>query len=122
MTVQFTITTYEELKAATESLCDALKREGIPAERVFDCKLVAYELVGNVLQHSACSATLCVTCSTEQVCLTVCGEKGYIPPVTCVCPPCEAERGRGLYLVDSMSVERTATENGGICVRICIKG
>ncbi len=119
--MQFEVKTYADFKAAVEELCALLRERAIPAERVFDSKLVVYELIGNVLQHAGCGATLTVEIDEEYVSVTVRGEKGYEPPAQAICPPRLAERGRGLYLVDALSAERVFTPAGDILVRIRIQ-
>ncbi len=116
--MQFDIKTYADFKAAVEELCARLTGEDIPAERVFDSKLIVHELVGNVLQHSGCGASLSAELADGFVHITVRGERAYQPPKEGTCPPCFAERGRGLYLIDSLCAERTFTDKGEILVRI----
>ncbi len=117
----FEIKNYEEFKAAVEELCAFLTAQEIPTERVFDSKLIVHELIGNVLQHSGCGAKLRAELTEEFIGITVRGEKAYKPPKEGALPPCFAERGRGLYLVDALSAERIFTEEGDILVRIRIK-
>ncbi len=119
MAMQFDIKTYADFKAAVEELCALLTLQNIPQERVFDSKLIVHELVGNVLQHSGCGALLRAELMGEFIQIAVRGEKAYTPPKEGVCPPCCAERGRGLYLIDSLA-ERIFTEEGDILVRIRI--
>ena len=54
----------------------------------------------------------------EGVSLTVYSSGGFSPPETSACPSAFAEGGRGLFLVDTVAVERTVTEDGGIRVLI----
>ncbi len=117
--MQFDIKTYADFKAAVQALCDRLTLENIPKEKVFDSKLVVHELVGNALQHSDCGALLKAEWTGEFIHITVRGERAYTPPKEGDCPPAFAERGRGLYLVDSVA-ERIFTEEGEILVRIKI--
>ncbi len=119
--MQFEIKTYADFKTAVEKLCAHLALREISPDRVFDSKLVIHELIGNVLQHSNCAATFKAEIDGEFIGITVRGENAYQPPKQGACPPCLAERGRGLYLVDSFSAERTFTQEGEIFVRIRIE-
>ncbi len=119
--MQFDVKTYADFKAAVEELCAFLTLREIPAERVFDSKLIVHELVGNALQHSGCGAKFAVEADEEFIRIVVRGERAYEPPKRGTCPPCLAERGRGLYLVDSLTVERSFTDEGEILVRIRIE-
>ena len=117
----YEIDSYDSLKATIDEICAFLLSRAVPKEKVFDCKLVVYELLGNSLEHSGGKAWLKVELGQEEICLTVRAERTYCPPKKSVCASLEAERGRGLYLVDSLSVERTFTENSEIKVVISIK-
>ena len=45
----FEVDSYQTLRHAVEELCAFLSASEVPQERVFDSKLAAYELLGNVL-------------------------------------------------------------------------
>ncbi len=117
--MQFDIKTYTDFKAAVDSLCAFWLTENIPEEQVFDGKLILHELVGNVLQHAGCGARLRAELTKDSIQIALRGEIPYQPPEEGSCPPCFAERGRGLYLIDRLA-ERTFTEEGEILVRIRI--
>ncbi len=114
----FEMQTVAELKAILEGVCDFLRQENIAQERVFDSKLIAHELLGNVAQHSGGGAKLCVTVEGGFIHLSLRAERVYEPPSSRL-PSLYAERGRGLYLIDALS-ERTFTPDGDILVRIKI--
>ncbi len=119
--MQFDIKNYADLKFAVEKLCSVLVEREIAAERIFDSKLVLHELVSNALEHSGCGARIFAELKEEFLGITVRGERAYFPPRSSVCPPSEAERGRGLYLVDTVAYERYCTDEGDIVVKIRIK-
>lgn len=111
---------YDGFKRAIDEICTALSSHAIPLEKVFDCRLISHELIGNVLQHSGGSALLQVNIEEGSVSISVKAERTYCPPATSECPDVNAERGRGIYLVDSVGVERTFTESGEIVVKVSI--
>lgn len=117
----FEIENYVGLKSAVEELCDFLAKNKVEEERIFDSKLVVYELLGNVLKHSGGSAKLAMELMQEYVEVKVLAEKIFCPPERGACAEVFSEHGRGLFLVDSVSQERTFTSDGGILVRIKIK-
>ena len=116
----FEIENYVALRCAVEELCKFLSSENVPSERVFDSRLVAYELLGNVLKHSGGSARLQGELVNGYVELKIASEIPFIPPDKSSCADVYAEHGRGIYLVDRICEERTLTEDGGIFVRIRI--
>ena len=108
------------LKLAVDALCTFLDERGVAKDQVLDSRLVANELLGNVLKHTQSTAKLTYCIENGHVHITVHSASLFIPPKTSVCSSVFAEHGRGLYLVDSVSVERTLTDNGGILVKIKI--
>ena len=117
----FEIENYNSLKGAVEELCDFLSLHKVAQEYIFDSKLVVYELLGNVLQHSGGGAKLFMELVQEYIELKVLAERLFFPPEKGTCAELYAEHGRGLFLVDSVSAERTVSDDGGIVVRIKIK-
>ena len=105
---------HNSLKAAVEKTCAFLASHAVSEEKVFDCKLVAYELLANTLEHSGGKAWLQVVIEGDKIHVIVRAERTYCPPQRGACPSQEAERGRGLYLVDKLSEARVFTENSEI--------
>lgn len=116
----FEIVSYESLKRAVDDFCAFLFSKNIPDERIFDSRLAAFELLGNVLQHSEGGAKFSATVEEEHIELKILGAKRYCPPEKGICAEVYSEHGRGLYLVDSVCTERIVTDDGGILVRIKI--
>ncbi len=114
----FEIKNYAEFQSAMERLCAFLAEREISEEKVFDSRLVAHELVGNALQHAQGGASLEVELLGERIRITVRGEEVFCPPDKRACPQCFAERGRGIFLVDSVCEERIFTADGAILVHI----
>ena len=112
------IENYISLQTAIANLCRFLQEKEVSEEGVFHSRLVASELLGNVLKHSTGHATLHTAVKNGFVELTVCSSVQYTPPKKSVCSDEYAENGRGLFLVDAVSVERTMTESGDILVKI----
>ncbi len=118
--MKFEIDGYGALREALLSITAQIAGMGISEETVFDCKLVVDELVSNVLQHGGGKAYLLVECGRE-IRIAVRGDKKFIPPDRSVCSSVTAERGRGLYLVDALSLSRRYSDEEGILVTISVK-
>ena len=100
--------------------CDFLRERNVSPERIFDSRLVASELVGNVLKHAQGIARLHGNVSNEHIEIHVTSTTKFVPPTVSVCSEVYCEHGRGLFLVDSVCEERVTTENG-IFVKIRIR-
>ncbi len=114
------VSDYATLRRAVEEFCAFLSSKQVPSEHVFDSKLVAYELLGNVLQHSEGSAQLCGGVTDGYVEIKIVAEKKFCPPTKKECADVYSEHGRGLFLVDKVCTERSCTQEGDIFVRIKI--
>ena len=114
----FEIGATADLKAATQAICQRLEENGVPKEKVFDCRLVVNELVANVLRHSDGTASVKGNIKESCIEIFVRSTKVFIPPTVSECSPATAEGGRGLYLVDSVSVSRIVTKDGEIQVTV----
>ena len=109
---------YQSMRAAIGDLCDFLQSQKVSENGLFHAKLVASELLGNVLLHSKASATLHGVLNNGFIELTVVSSVKYTPPEKSVRADVYAEHGRGLFLIDSVSVERWINETGDIVVKI----
>lgn len=117
----FEIGDYNALRAALHSMCTDLEGENVPEETVFDSRLVANELLTNVLQHGGGFAYFRAERQGDMIKLCVRSENAYRPPERSTLAPTTAESGRGLYLVDRFCVRRDYTEPEGIRVFIKIE-
>ncbi|MGN0822435.1 MAG: ATP-binding protein [Candidatus Gallimonas sp.] len=115
----FEIDDFNALERALHTLCDRLTASDVPEETVFDSKLVACELLSNVLQHGGERAYCYATVDGDRILISVRGENGFRPPDNSACSDVTAECGRGLYLVDAMCESRDYDERDGI--RVVIK-
>ena len=117
----FKIENSAALKRAMEEFSAFLIESAVSQESVFDCKLVAYELLGNVLRHAKESAELLGEIDGGFVQLTIKQSGAPFKYQKGTLPPAQSEHGRGLYLVDSVSAERIILPDGTTVVRIKIK-
>ncbi len=112
----FEIDDFNALRDALHTMCDELYRSFVCEQTVFDCKLVAGELLSNVLQHGGGRAFCTVSLDGGTLRMSVKGERDFRPPTISRCSDVTSERGRGLYLVDSVSESRSYSEEEGISV------
>ena len=113
----YEIINYETLRRAVDELCDFLFAQNVRADSVFDSRLVAYEMLGNVIKHADGNAKLDFGVTPEFVELKIVTAEIFFPVKRENCSDVYAESGRGIYLVDRMA-ERFLTDDGGILIRI----
>lgn len=109
-----TVESHAAALQAVAEMCRALK--GLPEGVVFDCKLVASELLNNAIKYGGGYARFSFTQTGGQVRIAVRGALPFEPPKTCVMPSPSAESGRGLCLVDAVALKREYSEEEGIIV------
>lgn len=118
----FRIDGYNALRAALQKMCGALEGENLSEGAVFNCKLVADELVSNALQHGGGSAVFSFEREGDSVRIVVKSADDFAPPEDSTCSGCFAESGRGLFLVDAVSETRLYSREEGISVTVRITG
>lgn len=118
--MDFEIDNYNALRYALRKMCEAFE-DDMSDEALFDCKLVANELLSNVLQHGGQRAYFRATLAGDEVTISVRSEHAYRPPVTSVCADTMQECGRGLFLIDTLCVRREYSDREGISVVIKIE-
>ena len=117
--MDFEVKNYQSMQAAISEFCRFLAAQDISPETIFNSRLVATELLGNVFKHTSdTKAEFRVLLKEGFIELTVTSTSAYAPPKTSRLPELFSEHGRGLYLVDSVCMERGETERGGILVKI----
>lgn len=116
----FDIDDFTSLKAALAEMCAVFRDDSVPEGAVFDCKLVAKELLSNALRYGGGSARLKFERADNEIRISVKSAREFEPPKVSVCSDVTAERGRGLYLVDALSDARAYSKEEGICVIVRI--
>lgn len=113
----FQIDDYLSLRRSVEELCSFLSAQQVSPEGVFDCKLVAFELLGNVLKHTQGGAKFYGEVKDGFVELKILAEQVYFAEDV-NCSNVDAEGGRGLFLVDSVCATRERLQDGGVLIKI----
>ena len=111
----FEIDDYNALRQALQTVTLAFGSE-LSEETMFNSKLVATELLSNVLQHGGGRAKFRIERAGNEIRISVQCENAYRPPEKSVCADRYAECGRGLFLVDAYCERRTYSEQEGIVV------
>ena len=110
----FEIENHATLQQAVNTLCDFLVANDVPSDSVFDSKLVACELLGNVLRHAKGKAKLCGEIKDGFVELKILSDAPFYPSGQKLCAEVYSEHGRGLFLVHSVCEERVFADENGI--------
>ena len=117
----FKVKNYATLQTALDRLCEFLSEQNVHADSVFDSKLVACELLGNVLKYTDGEAGLHSEVKEDVIELKVLSDTFFALPEKIVCSELFAESGRGLFLVNTLCEGQVLTEKDGILARIRIK-
>lgn len=115
----FEVKNCDTLRHAVDALTAFLFAENVSEGSIFDSKLVASELLGNVLQHANGQAKLHFEIKDGCVELRIVGKQNFVP-TKATCSDVYAEHGRGLFIVQKYCEECVFSETDGIKVRIKI--
>jgi anti-sigma regulatory factor (Ser/Thr protein kinase) len=111
----------EALQKALQQLANTLEQEGLSEENIFDSKLVACELLSNVLRHTDSETGLISQVADGHIELKILSEVFFKVPEKITCSDLNAEHGRGLFLVEQLCAGAIESEKDGIRVRIKIE-
>ena len=102
MTVNFKVDNLKNMKSELNAFCELLRGSGATDDDVFAGKLIACELITNVIRHGGDEAEFTGSVTGDKIVITVSAEslKGidFKRPV----PDVFAESGRGLYIIRSL--------------------
>lgn len=119
--MEFQVNNLSSMHEAIHAFCRYLQEQGVAPDLVFDSRLVASELLGNVLRHTQGGAKVKGEIKGGYFHLYIHSDVTYYPPTVSKNADVYAEHGRGLFLVDSVCVERTTLEEGAILVKLKIQ-
>ena len=117
----FEVNNLSSMHETIRALCGYLQEQSVPENLVFDSKLVASELLGNVLRHTNGGAKVKGEIKDGYFHLYIFSDVTYHPPTVSKNADVYAEHGRGLFLIDSVCVERTVDDQGAIVVKLKIR-
>ena len=116
----YEINDYNALRDALHKMCDRLQEQLVGEQSLFHCKLVASELLANVLQHGGGKAYLTAELQENRVIIRVKAERAFRPPEESKCSDVDSEYGRGLFIIDAICESRDYNEREGIRVTVRI--
>lgn len=114
----FQVKDFDSLQTALDGLCQFLAEWNVDQEKAFDCKLVACELVGNVLKYTNGKAGLRVEILDGFARLKALSDSFFGLPERIECSGLYAENGRGLFLVNTLCEGEITAETDGIVAKI----
>ena len=117
----FKVKNYATMQTALEKLCEYLAEMGISEEQIFDSKLIACELLGNVLKYTDGESGLHGEIKDGFIGLKIISERYFALPETIVCSDVLCEHGRGLYLTSKLCDGRITSDEEGISVLLKIE-
>ena len=117
----FQVKDYASLQTALDGLCQFLAEWEIIQEKIFDCKLIACELVGNVLKYTNGQAGLRAQILEDCVQVKALSDTFFRLPENIACSGLYAEGGRGLFLVNSLCGGQIIAEEDGIVAVLKVK-
>ncbi len=106
------------LSEALQQLTEFLTQAGISGERIFDSKLVACELMQNVLRHTESTTELRGEIKDGHIELKIFSSVPFEPPKKIYCSDVLSEHGRGLFLVNELCEGQIFSEADGIRVKL----
>lgn len=112
---------FSSMKEALERMREELATDEVPEDTLFDARVIAHELLTNALVYGGGRAYLSYRVEGSEVCITVRGVRAFRPPERAARADVSAERGRGLYLVDRLSVRKRYSEEDGVSVFVKIE-
>ena len=109
------------LQEGLETLAQFLFQAGVSNEQIFNSKLVACELLGNVLRHTESETGLRGEIKEGHIELKIFSNTPFETPKRIICSDVFSEHGRGLFLVNELCEGQIFCENDGIRVKIRIE-
>lgn len=108
------ISDHAQLKEAIARMCAALEEIGASDNAVFSSRVVAHELLTNALVYGGGEAQFTFREEAGEIFIAVRAKRAFEPPKKIARADLYAERGRGLYLVDALSLRREYSEEEGV--------
>lgn len=104
MKVQFKVENLKNMTEQLKSFAEFLKAQDIAEEDVFLSRLVSSELISNVIRHGGESAYFCGELLEDKISISVTAPSQEGVKLTATCPSVLAESGRGLYIINEVSL------------------
>lgn len=120
--ISFKVDDLKFMNAELKTFLDFLEDEEVCEDGVFDSRLVACELITNVLRHEGETALFSGALCGDRVEIFVSSEGGGASfSVRATLPDVFAESGRGLYIINALCDGKVTLENGGVKAEVTVK-
>ena len=119
--IVFNVINPSEIQKELEKWTKYLHALGVSADQIFDSRLVACELLANVLCHAQSEASLRGEVRDGFIEMKVFSNTPFRVPQKITCSDVFCERGRGLFLVNELCEGLVFSEEDGIRVQIKLK-
>lgn len=102
--ITFKVESLKNMNAQLKAFLDFLRSVGVPEDDVFYCRLVACELIANVLRHGGEAADFAGELFADKISISVTAESQKNLNLKPSLPEAFAESGRGLYIINAVSI------------------
>ena len=116
--IKFRVDNLREMNACLKPFLDFLKSSDVSEDDVFASRLVACELITNVLRHLGESADFSGSINGDDIVIAVSSPATSDAKLCISLPDVFAESGRGLYIVRAISSGNVTCVNGAVVVHI----
>lgn len=118
--ITFKVDDLKNMNAQLRAFAEFLRSQNIADEDIFFSRLASCELITNVIRHSGEAAEFCGELMVDRIAITVTAKCQQGLNLTPEAPDVFAEGGRGLYIVNSISLNGIERGEGG-ALRVYIK-
>ncbi|MGN0807738.1 MAG: ATP-binding protein [Candidatus Coproplasma sp.] len=116
--IEFVVCEIDEMNGKLNRFVKYLKSADVDDDAVFYSRLVACELITNVLRHCSGVAQFSAYLADSGVKITVCASSPSGEIAIPTLPDVLAESGRGLYIVNAVSGGNVTIDGGDVTVII----
>ncbi|MCD8371772.1 MAG: ATP-binding protein [Clostridia bacterium] len=120
--ITFSVDNLSEMNDRLKTFLNFLRQSDVGEDDIFDSRLVSCELITNVLLHCGERADFSGNISGGNIVIKVSSPNTKNTYLPCDMPDVFAERGRGLYIVKTISDGNVFFRDGEVEVNIKIKG
>lgn len=118
--ITFKVDNLTEMNDQLREFADFLRAQNVADDDIFFSRLASCELITNVIRHSGEAAEFQGELLYDRIAITVTADCQRGLNLSPEVPDVFAEGGRGLYIVNSISLNGIERGEGG-ALRVCIK-
>lgn len=103
--ISFKVENLKNMNAQLKCFLDFLRSVNVSEDDVFYCRLVSCELIANVIRHGGEAADFRGELLSDKISITVTADSQENVDLNPALPDVFAENGRGLYIINAVSVD-----------------